>query len=106
MNVEFIPRSGSFGALTAVVELRPDIGDRVAVGEFVLQKEVKVFDFTAFALLADKDRVRAVLHTRYDFISQMEDQISQRILPYEKQLRYIPTQMVQNISENTLIATL
>ena len=50
MNVEFIPAFyGSFCKETAIAEIRPGIGDKVAVGEFVLTRDVKVFDFTAFS---------------------------------------------------------
>jgi len=50
MNVEYIPAFyGAFSEDTAVAEIRPGIGEEVAIGEFVLQRDVKVFDFTVFS---------------------------------------------------------
>jgi hypothetical protein len=50
MNVEYIPAFyAAFCEETAVSEIRPGIGDKVAVGEFVLAGGLKVFDFTAFS---------------------------------------------------------
>ena len=95
MNVEYIPAFyGAFCGETAIAELRPGIGDQVAVGEFVLQKEVRVFDFTAFARKHGSEWKACYAHTRYDFITQMEDEISKAVLPFEKQREYIATQIV------------
>jgi hypothetical protein len=94
MNVEYIPAFyGAFSQETAIAEIRPSIGNKIATGDFVLQKDIRVFDFTAFSKL-DGDRWReAVAHTRYDFIKQMESEISKPILPFEKQREYIATQI-------------
>jgi RES domain len=95
MNVEYIPAFyGAFSADTAIAEIRPSIGDRIAVGEFALQKDIKVFDFTAFSKLDGDKWKEAVAHTRYDFIQQMEREISKPILPFERQREYIATQIV------------
>lgn len=95
MNVEYIPAFyGAFSDYTAVAELRPGIGENVAIGEFALQRDVKVFDFTVFSS-AKKDGSSVVYeHTRYEFIDQMEAEISRHVLPYEKQRQYISTQIV------------
>ena len=95
MNVEYIPAFyGAFSADTAVAEIRPGIGEEVAIGEFVLQRDVKVFDFTVFSRAASDRWNEVYAHTRYGFIRQMEDQIGRRVLPYEKQRQYISTQIV------------
>ena len=95
MNVEYIPAFyGAFGELVAVAELRPGIGEEVAIGEFVLQRDVKVFDFTVFSRTPHERWSESYAHTRYDFIQQMEEEISRRALPDEKQRHYIPTQIV------------
>lgn len=92
MNVEYIPAFyAAFSGDTAVAEIRPGIGEQVAIGEFILQRELKTFDFTAFARA---DREEAHAHTRYDFISQMESEISKPILAFDRQREYIPTQIV------------
>lgn len=95
MNVEYIPAFyAAFSEETAIAEMRPSIGDKVAVGEFVLQKDITVLDFTVFSSLADDKRKEAYFHTRYDFIRQMEGEISKPILPFEKQREYFATQIV------------
>jgi RES domain len=95
MNVEYIPAFyGAFSEETAVAEMRPGIGERVAIGEFILRKDVKVFDFTVFSRAPREEQSKHATHTRFDFIEQMEREISRRVLPYEKQLQYISTQVV------------
>jgi hypothetical protein len=94
MNVEYIPAFyAAFSEETAVAEIRPGIRDQVAVGEFVLRKDLKVFDFTAFTRPGG-DWKQVVSHTRYDFITQMQDEISKPVRPFEKQREYIGTQIV------------
>jgi RES domain len=95
MNVEYIPAFyAAFSEETAVAEMRPSIGDRVAVGEFALQRDITVLDFTVFSRLAHDKQKEAYFHTRYDFIRQMEGEISKPILPFEKQREYLATQIV------------
>jgi len=95
MSVEYIPAFyGAFSEETAVAEIRPGIGDQVAVGEFALLKQLRVFDFTAFSRSRGAAWEESYAHTRYDFITQMQDEISKPILPFERQREYIATQIV------------
>jgi hypothetical protein len=95
MSVEYIPAFyGAFSEETAVAEIRPGIGDQVAVGEFELLKQLRVFDFTAFSRSRGEAWKESYAHTRYDFITQMQDEISKPILPFERQREYIATQIV------------
>ncbi|MDP3554477.1 RES family NAD+ phosphorylase [Methylocystis sp.] len=95
MNVEYIPAFyGAFSQETALAELRPSIGDEVAIGEFFLREALRVFDFTIFSKKSDTKRKDFSAHTRYDFIAQMENEISKPIRPFEKQREYIATQIV------------
>jgi hypothetical protein len=95
MNVEYIPAFyGAFSEQTAVAEMRPGIGVEIAIGEFALRRDLKVFDFTVFSRASDEVWLESYAHTRYDFITQMEEEISRRVLPYEKQRQYISTQIV------------
>lgn len=94
MNVEYIPAFyAAFSEETAVAEMRPGIGDEVAVGEFVLRKDLRVFDFTAFSR-PDSDWKQLRKHTRYEFITQMENEISKPVRAFDKQKEYIATQIV------------
>jgi hypothetical protein len=95
MNVEYIPAFyAAFSEDTAIAEIRPSIGDSIAVGTFALQRDINVFDFSAFSRANRSKNSEIYSHTRYDFLSKMEDEISKPILPYEKQREYIPTQIV------------
>jgi hypothetical protein len=95
MNVELIPAFyAAFSEETAVAEIRPGIGEQVAIGEFVLQRDLKMFDFTAFARAGHEKWREAYAHTRFEFINQMEGEISKPILPFDRQREYIPTQIV------------
>jgi hypothetical protein len=49
MNVEFIPVFyAAFSGATAIAELRPGIGDSIAIGRFTTRVPLKVFDFGVF----------------------------------------------------------
>src|SRR6266403_5675311 len=76
-----------------IAELRPGIGDMIAVGEFVTRVPLRVFDFTVFDRRAE-DRHRFFDHSRYDFITQMQAEISKPVRPHERQRKYIATQIV------------
>ncbi|MET4149065.1 RES family NAD+ phosphorylase [Bradyrhizobium sp. RT7b] len=94
MNVEFIPVFyAAFAAATAIAELRPGIGDSIAIGRFTTHLPLKIFDFTVFDQRA-ADRGRFYDHSRYDFITQMQDEISRPVRPHERQREYIATQIV------------
>jgi hypothetical protein len=94
MNVEFIPVFyATFARSTAVAELRPGVGDSIAIGRFTTRVPLKVFDFTVFEQRA-ADRKHFYDHSRYDFITQMQDEISRPVRPHERQREYIATQIV------------
>jgi hypothetical protein len=83
MNVEYIPAFyGTFSDYTAVAELRPGIGEEIAIGRFVLQKKVRVFDFTVFSRPSQDASSHNYDHTRYEFIQQMEAEISRQVPGY------------------------
>jgi hypothetical protein len=95
MNVEYIPAFyGVFSERIAMSELRPGIGEQIAIGAFVLKLDIKVFDFTFFSTHISDNPMEKYAHTRFGFITQMESEISLQVLPYEKQRQYIPTQIV------------
>ncbi|WP_249225516.1 RES family NAD+ phosphorylase [Tardiphaga alba] len=94
MNVEFIPVFyAAFSKATVVAELRPSIGDSIAIGTFTTRVPLKVFDFTVFDERAE-DRRHFVEHSRYDFITQLQTEISRPVRPHERQREYIATQIV------------
>jgi hypothetical protein len=94
MNVELIPAFyAAFSRETAIAELRPGIGDMIAVGQFETRASMRVFDFTVFDRRAD-DRTHFFDHSRYDFIEQMQTEISKAVRAHERQREYIATQIV------------
>ena len=100
MNVDLIPAFyAAFSRETAVAELRPGINDKIAVGEFVTRVPLRVFDFTVFDRRAES-RHRFFDHSRYDFITQMQDGISKPVRPHERQREYIATQIVAEYLQN------
>lgn len=94
MNVEFIPVFyAAFSKKTVVGEIRPSIGDSIAIGIFRTRVPLKVFDFTAFDQRA-ADRKHFFEHSRYDFVTQLQTEISRPVRPHERQREYIATQIV------------
>lgn len=94
MNVEFIPVFyAAFSKATVVGELRPSIGDSIAVGAFETRVPLKVFDFTVFDQRA-AGRHHFYDHSRYDVITQLQAEISRPVRPHERQREYIATQIV------------
>jgi len=94
MNVELIPAFyAAFSAETAISELRPGIDDEIAVGQFITRAPLRVFDFTVFDRRAEGP-VRLNQHSRYDFIDQMQAEISKPVRTHERQREYIATQIV------------
>lgn len=93
MNVGFIPVFyGAFKLETAACEVRPGYQEKVAIAHFTLKRKIKVFDFTVFD---EEDKTgENRKHTRYDFIKNIHMRISKPISHFEKDLEYIPTQIV------------
>lgn len=94
MNVDFIPIFyAAFSEQVTIAEVRPSLDDEVAIGEFLTLCDLKVFDFTVFSQ-SPRDKLDAFRHTRYDFIDQLEQEISKPVRVWDKIRQYIPTQIV------------
>jgi hypothetical protein len=99
MNHAFIPIFyGAFSQDCAVIECQPYINQRVAVGEFLTQRSIKLFDFTVYHELYDhkyaKPKFEKYSDPRYTLINHMQKEISKPIEPDSKALDYIPTQIM------------
>ncbi len=95
MNVEFIPiLYATFSEQTAIAEGRPSLDDEIAIATFTTLYDLKVFDFTVFSAALGKNFEAAIEHTRYDFIEQLEQEISKPVRASDKVRQYIPTQIV------------
>lgn len=100
MNVQHIPAFyAAFCPDVALRELQPYISEGVAVGKFVLQRDIKVFDFTVFDRMYDekygaKGVERSYDDTRYEVVTLMQEEISKPVSSDSKSLSYIPTQVL------------
>jgi hypothetical protein len=96
---------GGLSEDTAIAEVRPFVGSLVVVGEFKLQKSLKVLDLTRIgigftgSIFADDYESRA---TRRRFLEGFHALIAKPIQPHEEQLEYIPTQAVAEYVSNVL----
>jgi hypothetical protein len=100
MNVQHIPAFyASFSSDVALRELQPYISEEVAIGKFILKRDVKVFDFTVFDKMYDdkygeKGAEREYDNTRYDVVTRIQEEMSKPVSSDSKSLNYIPTQVL------------
>lgn len=96
---------GGLSEDTAIAEVRPFVGSLVVVGEFKLQKILKILDLTRIGIVftgsifADDYESRA---ERRRFLEGFHALIAKPIQPHEEQLEYIPTQAVAEYVSNVL----
>jgi len=96
---------GGLSEDTAIAEVRPFVGSLVVVGEFKVQKSLKILDLTKIGILftgsifADDYESRA---DRRRFLEGFHALIAKPIQPHEEQLEYIPTQAVAEYVSNVL----
>lgn len=96
---------GGLSEDTAIAEVRPYVGSLVVVGEFKLQKSLKVLDLTkigvgfAGSIFASGYESKA---SRRRFLEGFHSLIAKPIQPHEEQLEYIPTQAVAEYVSNVL----
>ncbi len=100
MNVQHIPAFyAAFSSETALRELQPYISEELAVGKFILEKDIRVFDFTIFDRIFDEKYIEKGMedkydHTRYEVITHMQEEISKPIKTDNRSKEYIPTQVL------------
>jgi len=89
---------GSFDQKTCLSELRPLVGDRVAVATFRLRRPVCVLDLTRFGAGPKELNVFAKDHARrlaqWRFMQRFMSEIARPILKSDEHLDYVPTQAV------------
>lgn len=93
LNSEFIPVwYVSENPEVAIAEVKPSISDNICIGKFKLKKQVKLFDLTA---LQEKYPHKTGKEcSRFEFILELDKQMSKPISPHEAKRDYIPTQVV------------
>lgn len=95
---------GAYDADTCIAELRPSVGELVAVAEFRITEPICVLDTTLFGArpkaydpFAAKARKRAA---QWLFMTGFMNEIARPILPDDVHLDYIPTQAVAEYLSN------
>ena len=100
MNVQHIPAFyAAFAPEVAMRELQPYISEKIAIGEFTLERDIRVFDFTVFDRgyddkYAEKGIKPDYTDTPYDVITKMQKEISKPVANDNKTRDYIPTQVL------------
>ncbi len=99
MNFKHIPVFyAAFALDVAVIEVQPYIDEKVVVGTFVLNREIKIFDFTVYDDIFDdlypNQKIFKYGDTRYKIIHHIQQEMSKPISSINKSLDYIPTQIL------------
>lgn len=100
MNVQHIPAFyAAFSSEVAMRELQPYISEKIAIGEFTLERNIRVFDFTVFDQIydekyAEKGIKPSYTGTPYEVLTHMQSEISKPISNDNKTREYIPTQVL------------
>ncbi len=72
--------------------MRPSIANKVFIGNFKLKKDVRVFDITA--LTEEYPKQSGNEFSKFEFISELDKQMSKPISVHEAKRDYIPTQVI------------
>jgi len=98
-----------YGALReeiAVAEVRPPVGSRVVVGSFVPTRTLQVLDLAALRWPREYADIFSpnfdTLSKKLIFLSNLQDEISRPIQPYDEELEYVPTQVVSEYLANVI----
>lgn len=87
---------GAFDKDTCIAELRPAVGEKIVCGTFILNRPLKVFDFTVlnqvYKELSMFDPNYAEKLSQLEFLKNFESIISKAFLPSESDLEYLPLQ--------------
>lgn len=89
---------GAFDRETCVAELRPPVGETVAVGQFSLLRELCVLDLTRFAApqkhKSNFAKYQIKRNEQWSFLQRFRRAISLAVLDSKSYLDYVPTQVV------------
>ena len=87
---------GAFDKDTCIAELRPAVGEKIICGTFMLNRPLKVFDFTilnkVYNELSIFDPQYAEKLSQLEFLRNFESIISKAFLPSDSDLEYLPLQ--------------
>lgn len=95
---------GALDAETALAEVRPPVGSRVAVAKFAVERSLRLVDVGALSSVRisgsifDSAFLRQLQRAR--FLSILSEQISRPVMPNDEAFDYLPTQAVAEYLEN------
>jgi hypothetical protein len=89
---------GATAASTAIAEVRPPVGSKVAVVKFVIKRPLRLLDLTALGLAMDDGSIfdpdfKARLE-RVAFLRTLGDRMTRPVMPDDEALDYLATQAV------------
>ena len=78
--------------LTAISEIRPNLGEKVSVGKFILQKSISILNLSKLKPPFEWGWDIDIYYKYAKFLLLLGDELSKPIAPYEEEIEYIPTQ--------------
>lgn len=99
MNANGIPVFyGATSPETALAEIRPPVGSKVAVGEFEVLRDLRILDLKALTSTSVKGSIfdieYADLLSRTTFLKNLSQRMTRAIMPDDEQFEYLPTQAI------------
>lgn len=95
---------GALDADTAVAEVRPPVGSKVAVAQFHLSRDLRLLDVSALQTIKavgsifDPETIKKM--EKANFFKILSREISRAIMPQEETSEYLPTQAVADYLAN------
>lgn len=95
---------GALDADTAVAEVRPPVGSKVAVAQFHLSRDLRLLDVSALQTIKavgsifDPETIKKM--EKANFFKILSREISRAIMPHEETSEYLPTQAVADYLAN------
>lgn len=83
---------------TAIAEVRPPVGSRVAVARFAIIRRLRLLDLTALSVVAEGGSVfdpeLAARMERAMFLQSLAQRITRPVMPDDEAFEYLPTQAI------------
>ena len=96
---------------TAIAEIRPAVGSRVAMAKFDLTRQIRLLDLRALERMAARtgsifDPEYSQMLQKISFIRGLSSIVSRPVTPFHEPLEYIPTQAIADFLSNHLMLNL
>ncbi|NKJ03847.1 RES family NAD+ phosphorylase [Rhizobium sp. SG741] len=96
---------------TAIAEVRPPVGSKVAIGKFTVIRPIRLLDLTALRGAAAPagsffDPKYATALSRMSFLRSLSRRMSRPVMPDDQEFEYLPTQAVADFLATDMVAPL